>query len=120
LRIEGVAYLPRLGEHPETWELPDGSIPLRVDFDPRRGPIGNATLAMRPDGTITCTAEVPEVTDDPVDELQLLRMHPKFAVSLVLPGGEGVYEGAQVCAVSIVHENQDTNIPPYAIEEERA
>ena len=110
MRIEGVAYLPEPGEDPLGWDMPDGPIPLRVQFDPRRDPIGMATLKREEDGTITCTAEV-------VRTPGLLPHVPKFAVGLSMPGyGGRAVPG--VTAVSVVTENSNKQVPVYRIVED--
>jgi hypothetical protein len=115
MRIKGIAYLPEPEEYPQTWEVPDGPVPLRVEFNPVRIPIGTARLTKHPDGTITCTAQIAE------GEEQFLGSFPKLAVSLALrPGAveDRLTEHARVLGVSVCHENQNRDIPPYKILED--
>lgn len=107
MRIEGVAYLPEPDESPETWDVTDQPVPLRVEFNPMRNPIGMATLTKLDDGTIMCTAEIVEGED------RFLGSFPKFAIGVARTGG--TWGGARVYSVSVAHENKNTDIPPYTV-----
>lgn len=106
MRIEGVAYIPEPEEYPETWEVTDQPVPLRVEFNPLREPIGTATLTKHEDGTITCVAEIAP------GEEPFLPSFPKFAVAVACTGG--TWKGARVYSVAVAHENKNPDIPPYA------
>ncbi len=117
MRIEGVAYLPDPDEYPETWEVPDHPVPLRVEFNARREPIGTATLTMHEDGTITAVAQIRE------GEGEFMSSFPKFAVGIATRSdgaGGSVLHGARVYGLSVCHENQNTDIPPYTVVEDEA
>jgi hypothetical protein len=112
MRIEGVAYIPEPDEYPQTWEVPDGPIPVRVEFNATRDPIGTATLTKHPDGTITATAEI-------IDG-RFLTSFPKFAVGVALrkTGDGATLDGGSVYSVSVCRENRNTDILPYTIAED--
>lgn len=98
--------LPEPGEDPMSRELPDGPVPLRVNFDPRRT-IGSAVLERQADGSITCTAQV-------IDGEGLLPSLPKFAVGLAAP-----YSAQpRLYAVSVTEENSNPQVPAYKIAED--
>jgi len=103
VRIEGVAHLPD-GIETQTWVMPNGPIPLRMEFD-LQGSIGTAELVRHEDGTITCVAHIA----DP--ELTRLSLAPKFAVGL-MRHGSGPWE---LKDVSLVSGNSNLNVPAYKV-----
>lgn len=120
MRLEGIAYLPEPGEHPEVWEVP-GELILRVEFDPLKV-IGKAKLTKDRDGSISVTAEVPDgavllPTHGPggaeaVRDVtrQVLGLCPKFALGVNDPESETL---GRVVSVSVVSDNANPLIEPY-------
>lgn len=112
MKIEGVAYMPEPDEFPDTWHVPTDPIPLRVEFNPMRDPIGTAVLTKHPDGTITATAEIVD------GEGPYLSSFPKFAVGIALQPGSELMRDAQVYGVSVCHENKNPDVPQYKVVDE--
>lgn len=102
-----MAFLPYDEFDPLTFRMPDGPIPLRVEFNPERY-IGQAELTRHEDGTITCTAEI---FHNDWHDIRRLSLAPKLGVELT----RRYADPWELTGVSVVMKNSNPQIPSYTV-----